>query len=165
MKFHKPALEGLARVPLSLLLFSKHKRQVESLLLFRTLCVCVCFRYGFKTGEHGTQIKDRTRRKLLIHPRAARALPKRLQVNSLLPKLSTAARQLYCLFLHPTRQMVLWISLRAVRGSYQGPRYYSPPRLYSKGVMIKIPHFLLVTYHRQKLQERRASILSLLYDS
>jgi hypothetical protein len=127
------------------------------------LFLCVCFRYGFRTGEHGTQTQDRTLRKLLIHPRAVRALPRKLWVNSLLPKLSPAALQLYCLFLHPTLQMGLWISLRAVRSSYQGPHYFSPPRLYSKGVMIKIP--IKVTYHRQQLQESRASILSLLYSS
>lgn len=108
----------------------------------------MCFRYGFRTGEHGTQTQNRVLGQLLIRLRAASALPRRLLVNLLLPKIPPAAVPLYCLSLHPTRQMVLWISLGAVRSSYQRPQYYSPPRLYSEGAMIKIPHCLLITYQR-----------------
>lgn len=127
--------------------------------------MCKCFRYGFRTEELGTQNQDRALKQMFVAPRAARALPRRLPVNLFLPKLLPLAVLLYHPFLLPPHHLVLWISLGAVRNSYQRPQYYSPPRLNSEGVMVKTPQCLLATHHRSELQARRASILRLLYSS
>lgn len=69
-------LKSLVLVPLSFCLAANYKKQVESLLLFSTLFFwCVCFRYGFRTGELGIQTTNIALRQLLSCPGTASALP------------------------------------------------------------------------------------------